>query len=112
MSSNEDEEESDLERIVRHPVAWAVGGVVSVFTVIGSIIGDPTGTIVTVFSTMIDLAMPIFTATSIAGFTLAPEIPQIPARGVQIIAIIFGLIVVALIADRVWDSIKERVTDD
>lgn len=109
MSTNPDE--SDLTSFARDPIKWLVGAVVAFFSVVTAIALDPTGSVATIALSLIDQAGLIFTAASITGFTLAPEISWIPKREIQAIAIIFGIIVVAGVIDKVWDNLKERLDD-
>lgn len=110
MSSNQ--ENGDLESFIKSPRGWIFGAITSVIAVAGAVFLDPTGAVATILLTLISQASLIFTGLSITGFTLAPEIPQLPARPIQIAAIVFGIIFVAQIVDKVWDRLKDRVDDD
>lgn len=54
-------------------------------------------------------AASLFTALSIMGFTVAPELPSIPAGAFQSLALVFGVIVVVKTAERIWDSLEKRL---
>jgi hypothetical protein len=99
---------SEWERAIKHPISWLTGAVVSVVAVSSAILGDPTGAIFGILAVFVQNASTIFTAGSIAGFTLAPAIPAIPADLVQGVAIVAGIVVVLKIADNLWDEMEER----
>lgn len=102
---------SELENALRHPISWLVGAVVSVYAVATAILADPTGGVATVLMVFIDQASTIFTATSIAGFTLAPAVDWVPAWPLRAVALASGTVLVLLLADRLWDSLEDRFND-
>lgn len=102
----------EIEGALRNPIAWTVGGIVSVLTVLATIGFDPFGITAGLLSVVFTQATSLFTAGSILGFTIAPNVDWIPAMPFQLLAIAFGIVVVGKILDRVWDSFKARVLED
>jgi len=54
----------------------------------------------------------IFTALSISGFTLAPEVAWLPEETLTTLAIAAGAVYVLILVDRVIDQIENKVDDD
>lgn len=101
-------EKNGIEKALKNPVSWLVGSVASVFAVAGAAFSDPTGGVAALIMVFVEQASSIFTAASIAGFTLAPEVEAIPAGAIQAIALVSGGTVVLIIGSRVWDKLKRR----
>lgn len=101
-----------IRDFVNSPLAWVLGGIASVVTFFASFGVDPVTTGTALAAVLVDQSMNIFTAASIAGFTLAPEVPWLPAKVIQLIAIVAGSIVVVKIILSVWDRIKARTVED
>lgn len=100
-----------IEKALKNPVSWFVGSVASVVGVSAAVLSDPTGGVAALLTVFIEQASSIFTAASIAGFTLAPEIPQIPSGAIQAVALVSGGVVVLTIGSKVWDRLKRRFTE-
>lgn len=100
-----------IETALRNPIAWVSSGIISVITVMVSIGFDPFGIVATVLTVIFSQATNLFTAGSIMGFTVAPEISWLPAWPIQAAAIGLGLIVVGKIVSGVWDRFKARVME-
>lgn len=100
---------SDLEELLRHPVAWVAGAAGSVAGVVASILGDPIGGVLAIVDVANAYAFNIFTASSIAGFTLGPALPQVPAGFFQAIALGAGALIVIKVSDSLWDAIKQQL---
>lgn len=100
-----------FEGFLRHPLTWTIGAVTSVIAVAFATLGDPVSAIAAILAVFSGQASNIFTAASIAGFTLAPVIGPEWAGTLQRIAVLFGIVVVVKILDSVWDSIKGRLLD-
>lgn len=104
---------TEVEKILRHPVTWVVGAVTSVIGVMAAFALNPVHVAATVVEVAFANASTIFTASSIAGFTLAPAMfPPLAATAVKGVAFGSGILVVAKIGDRMWDRFKERLDDD
>lgn len=99
---------NEIEKALKNPVSWLVGSVASVLAVAGAVLSDPTGGVAAVIMVFVEQASGIFTAASIAGFTLAPQIEAIPTGAIQGVALVAGGVVVLTIASRVWDRLKSR----
>ena len=99
-------EQSELRKLLTSPISFAIGGIASVITVALSLFGDPVTTSIAIIGVLSDQAFNLFTAFSVAGFTLAPEFEWLPAGTIQGLALFFGVVIVVKIADSVWDSIK------
>lgn len=100
-----------IERILKNPFRWIVGGVTSAVVVLASIGVDPISSTAALLSVLYSNATGLFTAASIAGFTVAPEVPYLPEGMLQGAALLFGVVVILSILGQIWDSIKDRLTD-
>lgn len=100
-----------FENFLRHPISWVTGGVVSAVGVLFSIGLDPISAVSAVMAVFSSQAMNLFTAFSIAGFTIGDFFDWLPADLLQTVAVFFGVIVVVKLLDSVWDSIKDRLGD-
>lgn len=98
-----------MKEMIKDPISWAIGGVASFFGVLGVMLTDPTMSIMVIIEVLFQNASALFTASSIAGFTLAPEVSMELARVVQGIAFISGVVIVAKMVGRLWDNVKEKV---
>lgn len=92
-----------LMDLVRHPatVAAAVTGVlggvleVKLFAAVFAVVWQSAGT--------------IFTAASVAGFTLCSELDFVPACSqLQVVALLAGVVFVVKLADKVVDNFREE----
>lgn len=101
-----------IEDALKHPIAWASGGVASIVAVVFALGGDPFGITAAIITVIVSRATSLFTGASIFGFTVAPNVDVIPAWPFQVGAIVLGIVVVAKILDRVWDSFKSRVLEE
>lgn len=100
-----------MKEMFENPVSWAVGGVASVFGVLAVLVTDPSMSFLAIAQVLVDNASMLFTASSIAGFTIAPEVSQELAKWIQWIALGSGLVIVLKVSADIWDRIKERVTE-
>lgn len=94
---------------VSDPLSWIAGAVISGLAVVASFGVEPITAIVVVVTVLYNNAMTLFTASSILGFTVAPEVAWIPEGTFQAAAIILGLMVVGQIGAQVWDKIVDRM---
>lgn len=88
---------------------WIAGGIASVTGVVAYIISNPMSFGGAFANVMIADPMSMFTAFSILGYTVAPEIPSLPAGAFKALAILFGVIAVVKILDSIWESLKRRL---
>lgn len=97
--------------LLRDPLSWLLGGLAGLLSVLGAVAADPTGGVAAALSTIISQSGTLFTVTSIFGFTVAPNVPDLApwAGHLQIAAIGFALLFAAVLLDRVYDNLKERV---
>lgn len=93
----------------RELVMWVSGVLAALFGLIQALVTDPTGLGAALIATAWQQAGALFTVTSIAGFTLAPEVPQLPARQLQLAALAFGALFAITLLDRFWDNFEERL---
>lgn len=97
-----------MTEILKNPLAWGSG-------VFGSMLGsmylfaDPFTLFVVFFEVVFSNATSLFTAFSILGFTIAPEVPALPTGLFKAAALVLGVIVVVKILDRVFDNVIERL---
>lgn len=103
---------SDLKKLVRNPISYTVGGILSILGVLSAIAMDPSGGVYVLLSFVVENVMSIFTMSSIAGFTLAPEVSWLPEGPVVVIALLSGSIAVAVYASRLWDGFRDDVEDE
>lgn len=100
---------TDTEDIIRDPVSWVTGGLASIGGAAYAIGADP----ITAGAAFIDVAVAqashVFTAASIAGFTIAPTIEWIPEGTITAIALVAGAIVVLKLVGRLWDAFTDRL---
>lgn len=101
--------EETVRRVLSNPLSWVAGIIMSLLGVAASLGVDPiTGGII-VATVVWNNAMTMFTATTILGFTIGPELDFLNAKPFQAAAIILGFIVVGQTVDKVWGRIKTRV---
>lgn len=100
---------SNIEDIIRNPVSWVAGGIASVVGVLTAVGGDPISSTIAVLTVLSANATEAFTAASILGFTVAPEIPQLPEGALKAIALVFGVLVVLKMLSGLWDAITGRL---
>lgn len=100
-----------VRKAVKDPLSWVAGAVFSAFAVAASFGVEPISAAVIVLTVLYNNAMTLFTASSILGFTVAPEVPWIPARFFEAVAILLGLMVVGQIGAQVWDKVVDRLED-
>lgn len=98
-----------VETILKHPVTWAIGGLVSIAAVISAMFTSPFAAVATVIQVLFANASSIFTASSIAGFTLGPQFSPTVAGVFKGVALVAGTVFVWKIADGVWDEAKRRL---
>lgn len=98
-----------MASLSREVVMWVSGALTGLFGVLSALLFDPTGFGAALLTTIWQQAGTLFTVTSIAGFTLASEVPQLPARQLQLAAIGFGVVFALTLLDRFWDNLEERL---
>jgi hypothetical protein len=101
----------DVREAVENPVSWLLAFFASAATVIGAIAIDPTGSVVAISALVLDMSTTLFTALSIAAFTIAPnvDIPGWLADGLVAGALFMGLLAILKILSSVWDRLKDEV---
>lgn len=99
-----------MREMIENPVSWAAGAAASVVGVFVAILADPSMSFLAIGQVLVENASMLFTASSIAGFTIAPEVSQGLAKWIQWIALGSGLVIVLKVAADIWDRIKESVT--
>lgn len=92
--------------IIAHP-ATVLTALLGALAQIASI-----GVVDALWSTIWGQAGVLFTALSISGLTLGPEIAFIPDALLTQLALLAGVIYVAKLADRFLDSFQARLEDD
>jgi hypothetical protein len=100
-----------VRKAVKQPIAWVAGGLLSVTTVAFSFGVEPITAVVVVLTVLYNNAMTLFTASSIMGFTVAPEL-GIAETPFKIAAIVLGFMVVGQVASQVWGKIAARLGGD
>lgn len=99
-----------MTELLENPYSWIVGVLGSMSGVSYYFLSDPFALFSVVFEVILADAASLFTAMSILGFTVAPEVPSLPEGAFQAIALVLGVIVVVKILDGVFDRIVERLT--
>lgn len=101
--------QNQVREALSNPLSWVVGTVGSILAVSASLGVDPiTGGII-IGTVIWSNATTIFTATTILGFTIAPEIGFLPEQSFQVAAIVVGFMVVGQVLAKLWDRVKTRV---
>lgn len=102
-----------IERALRHPVSWVIGGIVSVATVFSAIGLHPVAAGADIVAVILGNATNLFTGLSILGFTIAPNVSLFAGWvwAIQGFAIFMGVIVVGKIVMLIWDRFKSRVLE-
>jgi len=95
-----------LKELLTQPVTVATSAGLAIAHVLGIGWIDP---VITVVLANIPT---IFTALSISGFTLAPEVAWLPEETLTTLALVAGGIYVLTLVDRVIDQIQTRMDDD
>lgn len=97
--------------LFRDPINWLLGGLTGFLSVLGAVAADPTGGVAAALTTLINQAGTLSTVTSILGFTVAPNLPNLSpyANILQGAAIVFALLFVATLVDSVYENLKERL---
>lgn len=90
----------------RNIIAKTTGGIGAFF---GLLAVDPFGVVSAIIGLVWAQSGTLFTVTSIAGFTLAPNIPQLPEGTLQAAAILFGGIFVLTLLDKLAEALMDRV---
>lgn len=100
---------SEIERALRHPFTWVSGAIVSVFGVLSAVAIDPVTAASAIVEVFVAMSSTIFTASSIAGFTLGPMVGPFIANAFKVVALISGSIVVISVLSNVWDRIEKKL---
>lgn len=98
-------------RLIEDPARWLARGLGGVAAFLAALTIDPTGVVATVALTVIEQADTLFTVTSIFGFTVAPEVPQLEpwVPWIQRAALVTGTIFALSLIDRFWDNLTEDI---
>lgn len=101
----------DVERILKSPLSWLIGGIGSVATVVLYLAGDPTGLVAAVIVLIWSMSSQIFGGLSILAFTIAPNVSWVPVQPLSALAVGFGIVAVLRILYKVWRRLKGRVEE-
>ena len=94
-----------LKDTLTDPLSVAIG----LGTAIAHALGIPWVTAIT--ATIWAKASTLFTVFSVGGFTLAAEVPALPEGPIQTAALALGVIYLAKLSGRVFESYQERVSE-
>lgn len=96
--------------LIRDPVNWILGGLGSITAVGAAALLDPTGAVAAFLATTLAQAPTLFTLSGI-GIAAAGRVPSVQDFEpiLKVVWIGSGLIFAGGLADRYWDSLKERI---
>lgn len=95
----------EFREVVTHPIATAS----ALVALVASVLNVPF--IDAVVGVAWANAGTLFTVLSVSGFTLAPEVPWLPAEPLTIAALVAGALFVATQLDKLAESLTERLED-
>lgn len=103
---------TNTEEIISDPISWVSGGLASLSGAIYMTGVDPISAIAVLMDVGLSNATNVFTAASIAGFTLAPEVDWLPAGSIKVIALVFGAIVALKLLHGVGVAFINRLKEE
>jgi hypothetical protein len=92
-----------LERVLMHPASW----VASALTVLGGVFQLPFAS--ELWMWLLNSSGSLFTATSIAAFTIAPEVEGFSAGVLRPVAIVLGGVFIAAQLRTAFEKLQERL---
>jgi hypothetical protein len=91
--------------VLTHPITTAS----AIFAVVANVLSLPF--IDAVWSVAWSNAGTLFTVLSVSGFTLAPEVPWLPAEPLSIAALVAGTLFVATQVRKLWMRLNDRLEE-